>query len=144
MLSVNFKPKKLRHRAVSLRQHGFLETDLPVTWHLCSLNIKYYDNCFLYWFHVKQNKLPKTQHVADYLCIYVGETAVTHCSPDTLTKNFQTSFVRTRTSYQSHCKTTQASIQIWVGPSMINGTGRSMDGAWGEDQEWWCWSGLVA
>jgi len=50
--------------------------------------------------------LPELKHVADNLCSSVGEKVITHSSPDSIAKNFQTSFVGTWTSYQSHYKIT--------------------------------------
>ena len=56
--------------------------------------------------------LPESEHEADDLRFYVGETVITHSSPNTVSKNFQTSFARTRTTYQSHCKITQQYINF--------------------------------
>jgi len=50
--------------------------------------------------------LPESKHVADHVSSSVGEEVITHSSPGSITKNFETSFVGAWTSYQSHCKIT--------------------------------------
>jgi len=60
---------------------------------------------------IKTLDLPKAEHVTDDLRCSVVEIVITHSSPYTVVKNFQTSFVYTRTSCQSHCKTTY--VLLW-------------------------------